>query len=541
MFNFWRQFSNSPEPSSFELVLGRIFAVPSLDATLRRNVKKRILNRIVAECEELRNAEILDKKLSGKKVASSGLLDLLAALAEKLLSLPRVWPQVGWRESARQNFRPSRGPRFFAFFRQATAFAMLLIVAGSVTLTTFISQTQAVAAQLSVNSGVVKIRVADSPFFEEVKKVATVRLGDTIRVEANATAELAFYDQSKMHLTESTEVAITAFKPDFLSRGKSELKVALVSGAVDAEVAKADSSFAVETPTGSVEAQSAKFSVAVNPDNGSTKIETSEDMVAVKSSKNEEAVALLAGESVVFAENKEEVLVAADSVASVPAAIELPSLDQFQGDLELVKIRSFDALIAAQAGDVSVAQKIVESVQQKLADLLALGQAESGESGVAVALTSFLQKNYADSTERSLALQNLQQTVEVGQILNYYFTAPQKLRGVPALAILARDHYTPSGRLRNLFAALRAGELAHAEVRPLVEQLSGELVAELSLTLTKENSTELVTEFLAEMQDQPIFLPALQRLQPLVAADLAEKVAAKIETLNQILAKYIGG
>ncbi|MFA6458293.1 MAG: FecR domain-containing protein [Patescibacteria group bacterium] len=533
MFSFWRKFSESPQPARFERSLLRLFVRPRLDAATRANIKKRVLNHIAAECEELRSAELLDLKLSGQKVHSSGLLDLLAAIAEALLNLPKVLPRHNLREVTREHFQPRNFFRLFAVLRQATAFFVLLVFAGGITLTTFISQTQTAVAQLSVSSGIVKIRVADSPFFEDVREFATVRLGDTIRVGENSTAELAFYDASKMFLTESTEVEITDFKPDLLTRENSSVKVALLSGAVDAEVAKSDSSFAVETSTGLVEATSAKFSVAVNPTTGSTKIETSEDSVAVKSANDSEAVALTAGESVTFADTVPTV-----AVAEIP---ELPALSKIQTDLELVKVWSFDALIAAENGDQAVAQQTLETNRAKLSDLLAAGGAESVEGDELAAFTDFLQQNYPDGPGRASALADLQQAARVDQILNYYFTAPQKLRGVPEFQILARDGYAPSGRLRNLFAILRAGELAHAEVQPLVDRLSAELTAELFGKLDNTASLKSANQLLSEMQNQPIFIPILERLQDSVAPKFAEAIGQKIAAMEARVSEYIGG
>ncbi|MFH0834406.1 MAG: FecR family protein [Patescibacteria group bacterium] len=529
MFNFWHKFSSSPKQTRFERLLTSFFVLPELDSVTRDNVKKRILNRIAAEQEEFRNAEILDRKLSGQKVGSNSFIDLLAAIAEAILNLPKVAPSRAARVETRENFRTPVATRIYLNFRQATAFFVLLIFAGGITITTFISQIPTAAAQLSVSSGVVKIRVADSPFFEDVKKVATVRLGDTIRVEKGATAELAFYDASKMKLTESTEVAITDFKPDFVSRKNSSVKIALLSGSVDAEVAKPQSSFSIETPTGSVEATTAKFSVAVNSATGSTEIKTSEDVVAVKSTNNSESVALVAGESVIFDEQKTKV-----AVAEIP---ELPSLAKIQTELELVKIWSFDALVAAQSGDNSVAQKTLTNNHSKLASILTAAGAEVAEGEEAGAFQIFLQKNYPEGSGRELALASLQQSGEVEKILNYYFTAPRKLRGVPALEILARDGYTPPGQLRNLFAVLRAGEIAHPEIAPLVENLSNELIAELSAGLSEKNLDSLLTG----MRDQPIFIPALQKLIALAAPELTEKITTEIAAMQERVSEYIGG
>ncbi len=545
MFDFFCKFSNPKKlfrSSRFKCSLSQLFSVkPEFDLNMQKNVKKRILNHILAEREEIKNAEILDRKITGKRVKSSaGALDFLAAIAEAFFSLPKVLPQISWRKKTRENFESRHFPSFFGILRQATAFAILFVVIGGIALTSFVSQTRTAVAQLSVESGVVKIREAKSTFFKEVGEVTTIRLGDTIRVGIDSTAELAFYDASKLFLTAETEVSITAFDPDFISRESSGVTVALLSGSLDAEVAKENSSFEVETPTGSVEAQNAKFSVAVDSETGSTKIQTSEDVIAVKSSKNLEAVALVAGESVVFP--KEEVLLAEFEVeAEAETAIELPPLGKLQTEIEFVKIRSFDALIASQNEDDSIARKIRASVEEKL-DLLLF---ESGilevEGGELEALGIFLHKNYPEGPSRKIVLKNLRQIAEVGEILNYYFVAPQKLRGAPAFEILAKEKYVPTGRLRNLFAALRAGELAHIEIQPLVEKLSDELAIELAGSLSGGDSKKLASELLAGMQEQPIFLSALEKLEPIVPNTVRDLISAKILQLEEVIQKYAGG
>lgn len=548
MFNFFRKFSSSKKlskSSRFEYSLSRLFSVqPELDSATQKNIKKRILNRILAERGEFKNAEVLDQKLAGKQIEqvknSAGVVDFLAAIAEAFLNLPKILPQISWRKEVRGNFEKREAFLFSGIFRQATAFAMLAVVVGGIFLTSFVSQTRTAVAQLSVESGVVKIREAQSTFFEPVKKVATIRLGDTIRVEADSIAELSFYDASKLLLTAKTEVLITEFKPDFISREKSEVTIALLSGSLQAEVAKADSSFEVETSTGSVEAQNAKFSVTVNPETGSTKIQTSEDVVAVKSAKSSEAVALVAGESVVFSE--EEILfveVAADIVKTIELL--LPSLGKLQTELEFAKIRSFDALIASQNGDDSIARKIRASIEEKLEQLLLESGIPKFEGGKIETLGIFLRKNYPEGPGREIALKNLNQIAAVGEILNYYFVAPQKLRGVPAFEILAKENYTPPGRLRNLFAALRAGELAHTEIKPLVEKLSGELAIELAGNLSGADSEKRVNELLAGMQEQPIFLPALAKFESIAPRAARDLILNKILRLEETIQKYAGG
>ncbi len=509
-------------------------AKPELDFYTRENLKKRILNHVSAEATEIRNADLLDRKIAGEEIPNSnGLIDFLASIAQTILELPRTLPRLAWREEARQNFQKSK-PHFqlFSFLRQATAAAMLFVIVGVVSLTYFVAPTRTAVAQLSVESGTVQLRVADSNFFQNIEKMATIRLGDTIRVDADSTAQLAFYDDSKLHLAEETEMSITDFKPDFVSRGDSAVRVALLAGGIEADVEK-NAAFEIETATSNVEATRAKFSVAIDPTTGSTKIKTDEEMVAVSSHQNSEMVALLAGESVIFAGEKEfsTPLIAAEAV------FELPALEKLKTKIDLIKIRNFDALIAAQNDEDEVAHKILTTAEDSLTSLLFACDLTPTEGGKFSALEIFIRKNYPEGATREAVLQNLNQTVIVGKILNYYFVAPQKLRGVPAFEILARDRYAPTGQLRNLFATLRAGELAQTEIQPLVSELADKLTLELA-SGSDENK---ISVLLASMQNEPIFLPALRKLSEILPTTIRELVDVKIQQLEERVREYTDG
>ncbi|MCK5472332.1 hypothetical protein KAI54_04055, partial [Candidatus Gracilibacteria bacterium] len=276
----------------------------------------------------------------------------------------------------------------------------------------------------------------------------------------------------------------------------------------------------------------------VNSATGSTKIQTSEDVVAVKSSKNSEAVALVAGETVTFFED--EVLLA-KKVEEDEKVVELPPLKELQTGIEFIKIRSFDALIASQNGNDSIARKIRVSVKDSLDLMLLRSGVSKVEGGEVDALGIFIRKNYLDGPTRQLALKNLNQISVTGEILNYYLIAPQKLRGVPAFEILAKEKYIPTGQLRNLFATLRMDELAHAEIKPLVKKLVGELTIEIAKNISGRDSRKLVGELLAGMLEQPIFLPALEKLEPIVPSTTRNLVSDKINRLEELIQKYAGG
>lgn len=546
MFNFFRRSKskNGAKQTRFERMLTRFFSsTAELPQETQENIKKRVLNRIQVMKEERKNAELLDRSIAGEKVQNSaGAVDFLAAIAESLLNLPKTLPNTLWRESARGNFGQKRSFSFFSILRQATALAMLVVVVGGIALTSFISQTRTVVAQLSVESGVVRIKEANSPFFVAVDSIATIRLGDTIRVEMDSAAQLAFYDASKMYLTESTEVAITEFDPDYITREKSEVKVAVLSGSVEAEVAKENSSFEIETPTGSVAAQNAKFSVAVNPETGSTKIAASEDVVAVKSTTDTEAVALVAGQAIVFADEASELLIskAAEEVATEEVVAELPAIETIATDIDFIQIRTFDALIAAQKDEMIVAGKIRNGIQEKLDTLLAdlgLGELEGSELE---ALEIFVRKNYLAGPQRDATLTHLKRTEKLSSILNYYFVAPQFLTGVPEFEILADSRYEPSGKLRNLFAVLQAKRLAHTEIHVTIDELVAQMTIELAEDLRRQNTANQLAQLLERMDDQPVFLAVLQKLSPMIPSESRAAIDHTIQAMESVVEGYVG-
>jgi hypothetical protein len=546
MFNFL--FSSSrikkSKTNRMERILEQCFALPELDSAMRENTKKRIINRIQAEQEEKDLAQVLDTHIhESEQKNSSSVIDTLASIAEALIDLPKTLPRLAWREKTRENFETEDMEfAFFAFLKRATAFAVLIIIIASIGITTLVSQTQTAVAQLSVNSGIVKLREAKSPFFEEVSGIITIRLGDTIRVEKNSTAELSFYDASKMSLTESTEVAITEFAPNFISREDSAVKVALLSGAINAEVAKEKSSFSVETTNGSVEAQNAKFSVSIDS-TGKTKIKTSEDSVAVKSIQSSESVALIEGEAIVFADANSEVLISKnlDKNEEIKQEdIQFPNIEKIAQDIDFIKIRSFDALIDAQKDKITVARKIHKITKEKLSMLLSSVGIEEIDSGGLDAMKIFISKNYPVSDQREIILQNLTQIGQLRQILNYYFVAPQFLRGAPEFQILAKSNYQPYGKLRNIFTVLRAKKLAHVEIHPMVDDLANQLTIELVDDLREYGFGSRLENVLDHMDDQPIFLPVLRQMRILLPEGIVESVDQRIGVMEGRVAEYMG-
>ncbi|MFH1375376.1 MAG: FecR domain-containing protein [Patescibacteria group bacterium] len=523
----------------FLTVLGRL---PELDQEAQENIKKRVLNHIVAEARLYENAEKLDRKIAKRErvISPSGVLDWLAAIAQALAQLPKVLPKVAWRERVRNHFAAWRRPVFLLFLRRAVAFTILFIVLIGTAGTAFVYEMQearAEVARVAVESGVVKIREANQTFFRSIEEETTVRVGDTVRVEEDSTASMVFFDASEMWLTGGTEVAIAGFNLALRGMEKSGVQVALLAGSVETTVAKDanDPAFEIATSTGSVEAQNAKFSVKIDPETGATKVQTEEDIVAVKSIKSNEAVPLVAGETVVFASEK----VLAAEVAAAEET-ELPQIGKLQTGTDIIQIRMFDALIAAQEGSSKTAQKIKNTTQEQLTLLLIeCGMTDPGTDRIEV-LELFLRNNYPEGPTRDVVSKHLARAATVEKILNYYFFDPAFLRGRPEFEILAASSYTPPGRLRNLFATLRAGQLAHREVQPIISELMEALTVELAGDLLGRETEQRVSELLSGMQAQPIYLPALQKLQPIIPSKARYLVDNKIVELVAGVSAYVG-
>lgn len=504
-FTFFTKKTTKPTPTvqkNFEeLVALQLRASVSIDSTTRGNIKKRLLNQIKSQQEDAR----FEKRMQPRRLRLPSLLT-------------------------------------FAALKKTVASLILALVVGGISFTISLygdSAAQTKVAWVSAESGEVKILSAGGEFFQTISGEVAVKLGDTIRVGKDSVASLRFWDASKMRLTPETELAITSFQLDSLENEKSAVRVALLSGSVDTVVnrEKTSPAFEIATPSGSVAAKKAKFSVSLDKQTGKVEVATSESSVAVTSSAKQpdnknETVALVAGQTAVFSDDKVFVAATDENSEEVAATFTPPAFSKVLTATDFVQIHFFDALSAAQKGDTWIAKQIEAGVEDDLAAILK----EFGVTKTANQLTTLvglLEKYYAENPKLPALLANLNRADSVAQILNYYFIKPSLLRGIPEFELLAKSNYQPPADLQNLFALLKAKQLASRAIQPTVVTLTTELLSEIALSA---NFSQLVGEM-----NQPVYLFTLRELAPLVAAEKQALVISQITELEAQVAKYIGG
>jgi hypothetical protein len=431
----------------------------------------------------------------------------------------------------------------FSRFQKVAASLVLLAMTATIGLTFFLLSPEpsyAEVGKLSVETGQVKIRQAEGSFYQPIDKEAIVRVGDNIRVEKDSLALLSLRDASKIKLAEETELEIKSFQVNEAELRQSDVKVTLLSGSVETVVQKNENAaLQIQTASGTVEAQNAKFSVTINPETGKTEVATTEDQVDVTSVNNPESQSLVAGQTATIGEATDTVAVT-DSPAVAAVEPALPNLESIKLKIDLAQIRSFDALIAAQRGELESAKKVQELVRnelQQLATELGAGEIEANET---TALRLLLQQFFTEGVERQICLADLNKIEYIEEILSYYYISPNLLHGIPEFELLPKN-YKPKPALRSLYAALKVYQLARIEeVRPFADKLLNILVTD-SASIISSGDVLLLTEKLLTDIDQPIYLAVLRTLlvqTPEEGRALLEKKIAELE--DQVQA-YIGG
>jgi hypothetical protein len=428
---------------------------------------------------------------------------------------------------------------FFISLRQAVALATLLVVVFGIALTSFLSQIQTTLAEevgrLEIQLGTVKVRSADQPFFAEVFDGSVVHVGDTIRVEAGSEAVLAFLDKSQIQISPETELAITDFHLDVVDVGKSTVKVALVAGTLEATVAKelADAAFAIETPSGVVEAQKAQFAVVVDA-RGATTVTANESGVAFTPSlAGSEPTLIAEGQAGVSSGNAVQLSQAEEAAQILPIA-ELANLT------DIWQIRTFDALIAAQGSSMSEARGILEMINTGLRmELKRLAVVDTPDD-LLTALALAIEENYLEIPERAAALTDLALADQTLTVLNYYFVAPEQRVGVPEIAMVREARYQPSAELKKLFAVLSARNLAAKSSEVLVTELVRVVAQNYGRSLARADAENYTKKLLADMAAQPIYLPALREMRLTAPASVRYLLDRKIVELEAIFSGYVG-
>lgn len=446
-------------------------------------------------------------------------------------------------ESFAQKISPERTfYSVFSRFQKVAASLVLIAMTMGIGLTFFLfspKSSYAEVGKISVETGQVKIRSAEGSFYQPIEKEAIVRVGDNIRVEKNSLALLSLRDTSKIKLSEETELEIKSFQANGTELKQSDVKVTLLSGSVETIVQKNENAaLQIQTASGTVQAQNAKFSVTIDPETGKTEVATTEDQVDVTSVNNSQSQSLVAGQTATISEVTDTVAVT-DSPSTVVTEPALPNLENIKLKIDLAKIRSFDALIAAQKGEIENAKKIQALVQNELQQLDKELGAEQIETNEATALRLLVQQFFVESTDRQTCLADLSKIEYIEEILSYYYISPNLLYGLPEFELLPKN-YKPKPALRSLYATLKVYQLARIEeVRPYADKLLNVLVTESASIIIAGDVSPLTESFLANI-DQPIYLAALRTLAAQIPEAGQALIQQKITELEGRVQKYVG-
>ena len=523
---------NSLEDSSFIGLIGK--SLPDLGFDVQKKLKRKIFRKIAPSLLIENRAKLLDRKISGKEKIKmpAELLDWLVVIASSLYNLPKVVPRVAWRERVRSRFISLRVP-FWKTLRQSATFAVLFVMVMGIVFT-FVSPADPVfaeVARLSVEKGVAHQRSVGEESFSIVVGEASVRLGDTIRLELDSSARLSFLDKSEIELTSETELSIIEFQQYENETEKNKVKVNVVSGSV---LVNATSAFEIETPTGSIEANKAEFSVEINQESGAAIVQANKETVAIKSlNDGQEMFALEAGQTATMSSSQ---VLLAETVVQ-PQNLELPKIEELLTKIDIIQIRSFDTLIIAQSGEVNIAQKNQALLREELKGILSSLTLTEVEINSMEALELLLRENYLESPQLSEIFSYLTKIKRVESILNYYLAGTELLRGLPEFELLP-SNYRPPTRFRNIFAVLRVRQLAYEEARSFAKELTSILINDLIASIQAGNNQELLKE-IQEGMNEPIYLSSLEKIQESVPL-LDEQLSQLINKLKKEIEAYKG-
>lgn len=546
MRKIFTKISHWSKKSTFRSKLSLVSILRAARVDISKSTKEHIKRQLFVRIGlvSAKQAQSLERRIKRPTNQPNELIDFLAYIAMALRQLPKVLPRVVFKEHVRDRLTALRFRFWIPRLRRVSAFAVVVLLLMSVVLVSFVSQTQttlAEVARLDVQSGSVKIRPANEKFFTIANDGMSMYVGDTLRVESDSGAELAFLDHSTLRLAADTEIEITAFRADTDILANSQVNLALVTGVVNVDVAKGSTTatFAIETPSGTVSAQKAKFSVEVGK-NGATQVITDEETVALRTDDTT-TTELTAGKTALLADSGGIEIATTQVVGTPSSKLDLPDPSAVATELDILQIRLFGALSDAQAGNTEVAQKTKTAVGSDLTRLLADFGVTDVVSDQTAVLSMTLIDQTADTTERSEALYYLTVIDQLESILDHYFVTPTLRQGVPELELVRSQNYQPTAQLHRIYTALYAQSLAAESAGVAVQQLITTVAAEYTAQFaTVDDPVAYTTVLLRGMANQPLYLDFLQALQAAAPAEVQVLLTKKIAELDAARASYIG-
>lgn len=523
-----------------------------LSVARRVTLKGRILAKITSTMSEQHLADALNDRIVTPQV-SRDFFGFLARVAHDVQALPKVSPRVAWRERVRAEFGLFAPLSWWTLLTRAAAFAVVVIMVGSVTLLSFVAQsreTLAEVARIDLTSGVVKIRAADDVFYTTAKTGDSVHVGDIVRVESAGSARIAFHDRSTLDLAEKTEIAITNPKPETLALANTpeQVKVAVLSGSVSAKVSQVvrSSAFAIETSKGTVEAkENAEVAVSVSP-TGTTEVTTGSGDVSLTPTDAAISTDIAVGTRATLAESNTVVLevvkVEPAPVVAVVKPVVRPIIvddgfDALVVDVDILKTRSFDALSLVENGDALAASRSLITLAATLTNIAkrieVAPDASTAEITAAIA-NKYAKRGYA-SVVRDLEIIALTREAATAAV-----NQPLLRRGVPEFVLATNHRYAPPAELRKLFAVLALRNFAAPDVAAYADRLSAIVIPGYAREFARTDAAVWLTNLLAGMGDEPVYLPALRTLLADSPTALQPAIAEKITALEKTLAEYVG-
>lgn len=485
---------------------------------------------------------------------------IIACIAADLRALPKVAPDAMWLERTRARLTALPHASWLPIIlRQSVAFAVIVLLVTGLFFTTFVSRVQSTLAEevgrITIHDGIVKIREADATFYREATTGDVVRVGAVVRVADDAHASLTLRDAGTVALTSGTEVAITAAKKiESLPSAKkhssasSSVQLALLSGAITARPSNMTQTgaIAITTPTGTVASTETSFAVSVAGD-GTSRVTVADD--AITSSTDTVTIVPTGEVTPTEVTPGQTAEIASDAVvieATTKPVIDTPKKPAFAADdvataIDILRIRMFDALGYATAGDLVTARRVADRVTDGLdAELRALGVIGITDKR-AEALSLAVGEHLATDDLQLMTIRDYLTTIDdIQTIITTYAVTPTLRHAVSEFELIERHRYRPTSELRRLFIALQTTNLASPAIEPTIRTLLADTAEEYGRDLARGDSLARTRALIAGMRGEPLYLSALRTMRTYAPASVRYLIDREIVAQTETLRTYRG-
>ena len=432
-----------------------------------------------------------------------------------LSHLPRPRPRAGWRAATRAHITQQRQlPSWLFFTRQFAAAFSVAVLALAVLAPALFTPRIALAAvaELTVESGTVQVRTTESALFEEVSSHHLLYVGDAVRAERDAVATISFADSSRIQLQSATEVAI-----------RNDNSLAITAGHLDVS---AGGAVEIQTPRGSVTAETATLTVAVDAV-GDTAVHAVVDSVSVISN-SKETLSIPAGSTATLTGAHSSVAPAMPSTYSMRDLFDITVF---------ARSDAFTMLHFAQENNPTALARSREAVIDMLAALSSRLSVDEHTPDIIAAISAKLTHDFAGHPLLAKAQDNMAAVGAINRIASQYQADSRLLSLQPGLHFAEHDNYQPPRELRQLTLALKARMLSASSIHPTVDQLIAISARQLAADI---HSRADLKKALSAMESQPLFLPALPHLADAIRPSLHYLIRTETATQQQRVQSYLG-